>query len=125
MTKEQFAERLSKLRINKGVSARDMSLSIGQSAGYINNIENGVNLPSMTVFFYICEYLDISPMDFFDMDSTNPTKSSELLKVSKGLDNAQIDMLINLAKGLKNKTDTVCRHQKGGKSLTSLLFSVV
>ena len=53
MTKEQFAERLSKLRINKGVSARDMSLSIGQSAGYINNIENGVNLPSMTVFFYI------------------------------------------------------------------------
>ena len=35
------------------------------------------------------------------MDSTNPTKSSELLKVSKGLDNAQIDMLINLAKGLK------------------------
>ena len=101
MTKEQFAERLSKLRINKGVSARDMSLSIGQSAGYINNIENGVNLPSMTVFFYICEYLDISPMDFFDMDSTNSTKSSELLKVSKGLDNAQIDMLINLAKGLK------------------------
>jgi transcriptional regulator with XRE-family HTH domain len=101
MTKEQFAERLAKLRINKGVSARDMSLSIGQSAGYINNIENGVNLPSMTVFFYICEYLDISPMDFFDTESVNPTKSSELLKASKGLDNNQLDMLINLAKGLK------------------------
>lgn len=101
MTKEQFAERMAKLRINKGVSARDMSLSIGQSAGYINNIENGVNLPSMTVFFYICEYLDISPMDFFDIDSTNPTKTSELLKASKGLDNSQIEMLINLAKGLK------------------------
>jgi transcriptional regulator with XRE-family HTH domain len=101
MTKEQFAERLAKLRINKGVSARDMSLSIGQSAGYINNIENGVNLPSMTVFFYICEYLGISPMDFFDTESVNPTKSSELLKASKGLDNNQLDMLINLAKGLK------------------------
>jgi transcriptional regulator with XRE-family HTH domain len=83
------------------VSARDMSLSIGQSAGYINNIENGVNLPSMTVFFYICEYLGISPMDFFDTESVNPTKSSELLKASKGLDNNQLDMLINLAKGLK------------------------
>jgi transcriptional regulator with XRE-family HTH domain len=101
MTKEQFAERLAKLRINKGVSARDMSLSIGQSAGYINNIENGVNLPSMTVFFYICEYLGISPRDFFDTESVNPTKSSELLKASKGLDNNQLDMLINLAKGLK------------------------
>ena len=69
MDKELFAQRLTELRINKGVSARDMSLSIGQSAGYINNIENGVNLPSMTVFFYICEYLGIEPKDFFDTDT--------------------------------------------------------
>lgn len=59
MEKEDFAKRLTELRINKGVSARDMSLSIGQSAGYINNIENGVNLPSMMTFFYICEYLGV------------------------------------------------------------------
>ena len=51
---EQFVNRLTELRIKKGVSAREMSLSIGQSAGYINNIENGKNLPSMTIFFYIC-----------------------------------------------------------------------
>lgn len=101
MTKKQFSERLAQLRINKGVSARDMSLSIGQSASYINNIENGVNLPSMTVFFYICEYLDISPMEFFDIESTDPTKSMELLQVSKDLDSSQLDMLISLAKGLK------------------------
>ena len=43
MNKQEFSERLSTLRINKGVSARDMSLSIGQSPGYINNIENGIN----------------------------------------------------------------------------------
>ena len=46
MNKQEFSERLSALRINKGVSARDMSLSIGQSPGYINNIENGINYPS-------------------------------------------------------------------------------
>ena len=101
MTKEEFIERLTKLRMNKGVSARDMSLSIGQSAGYINNIENGVNLPSMTVFFYICEYLEITPMEFFDVDSKDPSKAAELLVAVKGLDSSQIDMLINLAKGLK------------------------
>ena len=54
MDKNDFAKRLADLRTVKGVSARDMSLSLGQSAGYINNIENGVNLPSMAVFFYIC-----------------------------------------------------------------------
>ena len=41
MYEEQFTNRLSKLRLAKGVSARDMSLSIGQNPGYINNIENG------------------------------------------------------------------------------------
>ena len=59
MEKEEFIKRLTELRMNKGVSARDMSLSLGQSPGYINNIENGVNLPSMTVFFYICDYFGI------------------------------------------------------------------
>lgn len=101
MEKEDFIRRLTELRNNKGVSARDMSLSIGQSAGYINNIENGVNLPSMTTFFYICEYLGIEPKDFFDVQSTNPTKANELLSIVKSLSNEQIDNLIALAKGLK------------------------
>ena len=87
MEKEEFAKRLTELRINKGVSARDMSLSIGQSAGYINNIENGVNLPSMMTFFYICEYLSVEPKDFFDTKSTNPTKANELFEIAKSLNN--------------------------------------
>ena len=77
MNKQEFSERLSALRINKGVSARDMSLSIGQSPGYINNIENGINYPSMQVFFYICDFLGITPKEFFDTDTVNPTKVSE------------------------------------------------
>ena len=54
MQTEEFITRLTELRIKHGVSARDMSLSIGQNSSYINNIENGKALPSMTVFFYIC-----------------------------------------------------------------------
>ena len=38
MYEEDFPLRLAQLRNKKGVSARDMSLSIGQNAGYINNI---------------------------------------------------------------------------------------
>ena len=101
MEKKDFSKRLTELRINKGVSARDMSLSIGQSAGYINNIENGVNLPSMTVFFYICQYLEITPQEFFDVESRNPTKAQELLSIVKSLNNEKIDNLIALAKNIK------------------------
>ncbi len=99
--KERFASRLVELRQLKGVSARDMSLSLGQSAGYINNIENGVNLPSMTVFFYICDYLDISPKDFFDLETTDPTKANELLSAARRLRDDQLDHLIAIARELR------------------------
>lgn len=98
--KADFIKRLVELRTAKGVSARDMSLSIGQSPGYINNIENGVNYPSMTVFFYICDYLSISPKEFFDLETTNPTKAQALLAAAKGLTGEQLDNLIAIAKGL-------------------------
>lgn len=101
MEKEEFIRRLAQLRLQKGVSARDMSLSIGQSAGYINNIENGVNLPSMTTFFYICDYLGVSPRDFFDTQSTTPSKVAELLEAAKPLEPEQLDLLIALAKALQ------------------------
>ena len=101
MIYEGFPKRLAELRQEKGVSARDMSLSIGQSASYINNIENGVNLPSMTVFFYICDYLNITPKEFFDFDTKNPIKSQEILEAVQNLNNEQLEHLLALAKGLK------------------------
>jgi len=72
MYEDFFAQRLAALRNKKGVSARDMSLSIGQNAGYINYIENGKALPSMSGFFFICEYLDITPGEFFDDGNASP-----------------------------------------------------
>ena len=64
-----FSERLAQLRMEKGVSARDMSLSLGQSESYINKIENRRTLPSMTGFLYICEYFGITPQEFFNTSS--------------------------------------------------------
>lgn len=101
MEKEDFIWRLTQLRMNKGVSARDMSLSIGQSPGYINNIENGVNLPSMTGFFYICEYLGVTPKEFFDTESADPIREQELLEAVKGLTREQLAHLIAIARDMK------------------------
>jgi transcriptional regulator with XRE-family HTH domain len=97
---EHFAERLAQLRTQKGVSARDMSLSIGQSAGYINSIENKKNLPSMSCFFYICDYLCVSPQEFFAFDTPNPSKLNELISYLILLDDSQIDHLTELIKGM-------------------------
>lgn len=101
MSKEDFIKRLIKLRINKGVSAHDMSLSLGQSAGYINNIENGINLPSMTVFFYICDYFGITPHDFFDYKLKDPVNNKALFEATKELNPETINLLIALIDQLK------------------------
>lgn len=90
---KQFVQRLAELRIQKGVSARDMSLSIGQSAGYINNIENGKNLPSMMSFFYICEYLGVKPSDFFDFEVHNPGELSKIFESMKTLNHEQLTII--------------------------------
>ncbi len=101
LEREEFCRRMVQLRMNKGMSARDLSLSIGQSPNYINSIESGDNYPSMATFLYICDYLAISPKDFFDMESTDPSKAKELYEAAKSLPNDQLDLLIALAKGLK------------------------
>lgn len=101
MEQEVFIKRLVELRMSKGVSARDMSLSIGQSASYINNIENGVNFPSMTVFFYICEYLGITPKEFFDTETREPTRVRELAKAAQHLREDQLDHLIAIVRDLR------------------------
>lgn len=101
MDRETFCKRLSQLRISKGVSARDMSLSIGQSPNYINVIEGGKNYPSMKSFFYICEYFGITPKEFFDVESPAPAKISELTEITKALPSEQIDLLIAVAKAFR------------------------
>lgn len=75
---EWFPERLAELRMERNVSARDMSLSLGQSESYINKIENRRAMPSMAGFIYICEYLGITPQAFFDTEMVSPSKSIEI-----------------------------------------------
>ncbi len=98
---EFFRQRLAQLRILKGVSARDMSLTLGQSESYINKIENGKALPSMQVFFYICEYFGISPKDFFDSENRSPAAVEALTDDLKTLTDSQIASIADIVRGLK------------------------
>lgn len=98
---EGFAERLAQLRNAKGVSGREMSLSMGQAAGYVNNIENGNNLPSLAMFFEICEYLGVTPRDFFNY--TNPGENDILVDMLEQLSFEDRDLLLKLAEKLMSR----------------------
>lgn len=96
-----IANRIAMLRAAKNVSARDMSLSLGQSQSYINNIENKKALPSMQMFLYICEFLDVEPKDFFDEKITDPKAYNEITDVLKSLNKDQINLLLSIADEMK------------------------
>lgn len=100
MYEEMFSKRLAQLRMQKGVSARDMSLSLGQNHGYINSIENGKTFPTMTNFFYICEYLHITPKEFFEDGSADPETIRKMVENLKRLDGEQVDALSKIVEGL-------------------------
>lgn len=100
MYEKEFAQRLAQLRTKKGISARDMSLSLGQNPGYINTIENGKAFPTMTNFFYICEFLNVTPQEFFDVSANDPEKLKDLMQQIKLLDDSLIDSISIIVKGL-------------------------
>lgn len=92
-----FPARLSQLRYQKGVSSREMSLSLGQCECYIIQIENGKAFPSMVVFFLICQYFRIEPKDFFNAQLLAPSEVEQLVTTLGRLKHHQIKHLLQLA----------------------------
>ena len=96
----RFQDRLSQLRSEMKVSAREMSLTIGQSSGYINHIENHTSLPSLRSFFYICEFLKISPKDFFEFERKVPLLQNEVIEKLGKLNPKQLNHILALVDDL-------------------------
>ena len=80
MNAEFVRERITQLRLQKGVSEYQMSYDLGHSRGYINNISSGKTLPSMTEFFAICGYFQITPVDFFNTSAFNPVLLNDTIE---------------------------------------------
>ena len=103
MDENFISERVAQLRTQMGVSARDMSLSIGQADNYINNIENKKAVPARQDFLCICEYLKVTPKDFYDEGITNPVLLNELITELKPLNNTALENLLSFVRELQKK----------------------
>lgn len=91
---EYVRERITRLRLQKGVSEYKMSYDLGHSRGYINNISSGKTLPSMTEFFAICDYFDITPIEFFDTKTCNPKLSKTVFNAIEQLDEDDLALIL-------------------------------
>ena len=93
MDADFIRERITRLRIRKGVSEYKMSYDLGHSRGYINNISSGKTLPSMTEFLTICEYFDITPAEFFDERQKDPTTAKTIKDMLGQLDEEDVELV--------------------------------
>ena len=103
MYEDFIRERIVKLRMERDVSAREMSLSMGQSASYVNNIENRRARPSLTGLFYICEYFGITPWEFFEEGNEYPQKLRAIVDSLKNLDERNLAIVAQIASILARK----------------------
>lgn len=101
MDENFIKKRIAQLRTQQSTSARELSLTLGQSTGYINTIENGKSLPSMSMFLVICDYFNISPKEFFDEESKYPKLLIELMEECKKLDEKSLQSILSMIKNLK------------------------
>lgn len=96
-------ERISLLRTNLGISEYKMSLDLGHSKSYIQSISSGKSLPSLSEFLYICEYLGVTPREFFNTESTEPQLVHQLTEQLHLLSKDDLALLVQIAERLGAK----------------------
>lgn len=96
MDKTFIGERITKLRMAKAISERELSLSLGKAHNYIYSISSGKILPTMKSFLDICDYFEISPSEFFDEERENPLLTRDILKKLYILSEKDLSVLLEI-----------------------------
>lgn len=101
MDTDFISRRITELRLKKGVSEYQMSMDMGHSRGYIQNIISGRAMPSMAEFLYLCEYLDVTPSAFFDEGVENPALLQKAVDEMRTLSDRDLLILLGLIERFK------------------------
>lgn len=102
MDENYIRKRIIELRIGKNISEYKMSLDLGHSKGYIQSISSGRAMPSMSEFLAICDYFEITPVEFFE-GRDNIIIQNELEKEVAAMNREDLELLTDLARRFNSK----------------------
>ena len=103
MEKDFVRNRITELRLKKGVSEYKMSYDLGHSRSYVYNISSGKSLPPMAEFLEICNYFGITPTQFFDETIENPALLQSAIDELKKLNDDDMMLIISNIRRLAKK----------------------
>lgn len=98
MDKKFISERYARIRLAHNISARKLSLELGQSTEYINQIEAGKSMPSVEGLINFCEYFNISVGEFFDQAVEFPVQYKSIIAELNKMDSMSIALVYDLLK---------------------------
>ncbi len=103
MYEDFVRNRITQLRLKKGISEYKMSYDLGHSRGYIYNISSGRALPPLMELFAICDYFGITPSEFFDESVSDPELVHKATEGIKKLDESDRIIILDLINRLLKK----------------------
>ncbi|MBP3344716.1 MAG: helix-turn-helix transcriptional regulator [Clostridia bacterium] len=98
MIQNFIRKRVATLRLSKNLSARKLSIELGQGPNYITHIENGQSNVSIESLENICDYFEISLADFFDGKTEYPLQYRKIIDELNKLDSIEIEKVYDMIK---------------------------
>ena len=101
MDEKFIRDRITELRLQKDVPERKMSVDLGHSTSYIHSIASGRALPSMPEFLYICDYLGVTPMEFFNESERTTQLQQRAMQYIRQPDEDEARLIVDLLERIK------------------------
>ena len=96
MDRQFVQQRIARIRNAHKISARKLSLELGQSSEYINQIENGKSVPSLEGLFNFCDYFNMSLGEFFEDKFAFPVEYGEIIEELNKMDSLAVNQILEL-----------------------------
>ena len=102
MEMEFVRNKITQLRLKKGISEAKMSSDLGHSNSYITHITSGRSNPSIQELLYIIDYFGITPSEFFkDESKEERILVQQINKDIQDLSDADLLILITFIQRMK------------------------
>lgn len=105
MDMEFIRQRITEIRLKRGISEYQLSYDLGHSKNYIQNIVSGHSQPSLKELLYLIDVLGITPRDFFDEEQEykNPLLANKIMQGLKNMDDEDLEAVLLMVKRLNEK----------------------
>ena len=105
MEMDFIRNRITELRVKKGVSEYQLSYDLGHSKNYIHNIVTGYSQPSVKELLYLIDTLGITPRLFLDEETEyrNPILVQEIIDGIKSMNDQDLEAVLLMVRRLNEK----------------------